>query len=171
MSNDVITPTPVTPTASGMKPPRWLLLKALLRNPLAVVTGGFLLLIILASLAAPLIAPYPPTALDLPNAFSGPTAKHLLGADELGRDVLTRLLYGGLQIEIGVLEGILTVLVVAIPLGILSGYLGGVFDRILSAITDAFSKAFLMFSANRARGLPYGAIQRSATSWIGSALR
>ena len=137
MSNDVITPGPVVTTGPGTRPPRWLLLKTLVRKPLALVTGGFLLVIILASLAAPLIAPYQPTALDLPNAFSGPTAKHLLGADELGRDVLTRLLYGGLQIEIGVLEGILTVLGVAIPLGILSGYLGGIFDRVMSAITDA----------------------------------
>lgn len=95
------------------------------------------MVVIIASLAAPLIAPYSPAALDVLNPLSGPSAKHLLGSDELGRDVLTRLLYGGLAALLGVAEGLLTALVVALPLGILSGYLGGIFDRIVGAATDA----------------------------------
>lgn len=133
-------PKPIVPAPAATsipRPPRWPFLTALLHNPLALITGFFLLVVVIASLAAPLIAPYSPTALDVLNPLSGPSAKHLLGSDELGRDVLSRLLYAGLQAVLGVAEGLLTALVVALPLGILSGYLGGIFDRIVGAATDA----------------------------------
>jgi len=105
-------PTPVNPNANeattstenaGMQ--NWSLGRVLLHKPLALICGGFLLLVILGAIFAPLVAPYPPNALDLPNALSGPTAHHLLGSDELGRDVLSRLLYGGRWVFPGILEG------------------------------------------------------------------
>jgi len=111
--------------------------RLVLRKPLAVICGGFLLLIILGAIFAPVVAPYPPNALDLPNALSVPSARHLLGSDELGRDILSRLLYGGRRVFPGVLEGVLTALIVAVPIGILAGYFGGKFDLLVSAITDA----------------------------------
>lgn len=113
------------------------LIHVVLHKPLALICGGFLLLVILGAIFAPLVAPYPPNALDLPNALSGPSAQHLLGGDELGRDILSRLLYGGRRVFPGVLEGVLTALILAVPIGILAGYFGGKFDRLVGAITDA----------------------------------
>jgi peptide/nickel transport system permease protein len=123
-----------TETASQQN---WSFGRSVLHKPLALICGGFLLLIILGAIFAPLVAPYPPNALDLPNALSGPSTRHLLGSDELGRDVLSRLLHGGRRVFPGVLEGVLTALIVAVPIGILAGYFGGKFDRLVSAITDA----------------------------------
>jgi peptide/nickel transport system permease protein len=113
------------------------LLRVVLHKPLALICVGFLLLVILGAIFAPLVAPYPPNALDLPNALSGPSARHLLGGDELGRDILSRLLYGGRRAFPGVLEGVLTALMLAVPIGILAGYFGGILDRLVGVITDA----------------------------------
>lgn len=136
-------PTPVKPNAKEVKigtetagTQNWSLGRLVLRKPLALICGGFLLLIILGAIFAPLVAPYPPNALDLPNALSGPSARHLLGSDELGRDILSRLLYGGRRVFPGVLEGVLTALIFAVPIGILAGYYGGKFDRLVGAVTD-----------------------------------
>lgn len=112
-------------------------LHVVLHKPLALICGGFLLLVILGAIFAPLVAPYPPNALDLTNPLSGPSASHLLGSDELGRDILSRLLYGGRRVLPGILEGVLTALLLAVPIGILAGYYGGKFDRLVGAITDA----------------------------------
>lgn len=135
MSATTVTPS-TTPSVTPARPRRWSLLRALLRQPVAALSILFLMLIILASLLAPLIAPYPPDALDLPNRLSGPSANHLLGSDDLGRDVLSRLLFGGLKALFGILEAVLVAALVAIPIGILAGYLGGLFDRIITWLTD-----------------------------------
>jgi len=110
--------------------------RALLRQPVAVVTLAFLLLVVVASLFAPQIAPYTADAFDLPARLSGPTARHLLGTDELGRDMLSRLLYGGSKALLGIVEAVLTAVLVALPVGILAGYVGGRFDRAVSFVTD-----------------------------------
>ncbi|THF85612.1 dipeptide/oligopeptide/nickel ABC transporter permease/ATP-binding protein [Deinococcus sp. KSM4-11] len=112
------------------------MLRALLRQPAAVVTLAFLALIILASLFARQLAPYTPDDFDLPARLSGPTARHLLGADELGRDMLSRLLYGGTKALVGIIEAVLTAVLIAVPIGILAGYVGGAFDRAVSFVTD-----------------------------------
>lgn len=111
--------------------------RVLLHQPIAGIAGGFLLLVVLASIFAPILAPYSPTDLDLPNVLSGPSARHLLGSDDLGRDILSRLMYGGQRAILGVLEGVLTAVVIAVPVGILAGYYGGAFGQIVGVITDA----------------------------------
>ncbi len=136
MSANAAVPAIPGPSGAAASPRRWPLARALLRQPMALVAGALLLLVVLASIFAPVIAPYPPDALDLPNRLSGPSAQHLLGGDELGRDVLSRLLYGGSNALLGVLEGVLTAILVAVPIGILAGYLGGAFDRSVSWVTD-----------------------------------
>jgi peptide/nickel transport system permease protein len=112
-------------------------IRQLSKQPVALISAIFLLLVIIASLAAPLLAPYPPNDLDLLNALSTPTSQHLLGTDELGRDVLSRLMYGGVPAITGVVVGVVTALVIAIPLGIVSGYRGGMTDRLVMGIIDA----------------------------------
>ncbi|ULH17047.1 dipeptide/oligopeptide/nickel ABC transporter permease/ATP-binding protein (plasmid) [Deinococcus sp. KNUC1210] len=118
------------------RPRRSPLLRALVRQPTAVIALLFLALIILASIFARQLAPYMPDAFDLPARLSGPTARHLLGADELGRDVLSRLLYGGTKALMGIVEAVLTAVLVAVPVGILAGYVGGTFDRAVTFLTD-----------------------------------
>ncbi|GHF43468.1 peptide/nickel transport system permease protein [Deinococcus metalli] len=122
--------------ASSPHTRRFPLLRALFRQPTAVIPLVFLLLIIVTSLFARQIAPYAPDAFDLPNRLSGPTARHLLGADELGRDMLSRLLYGGTKALVGIVEAVLTAVLIALPVGILAGYVGGAFDRAVSFVTD-----------------------------------
>jgi peptide/nickel transport system permease protein len=101
-------------------------------RPVGVGGAAFLLLLLLACVAAPLIAPGNPGTQDLANVLSGPTAHHLLGTDTLGRDVLSRLLYGGRRSLLSVAEGLAVVLALGVPLGLAAGYRGGGPDRALS---------------------------------------
>ena len=106
--------------------------RAVLQRPVAVGALAFLALLVAASLAAPLLAPDEPRAQDLVNALHGPSGAHLLGADTLGRDVLSRLLYGGRRSLLSIAEALAVVLAVGVPLGLLAGYRGGRTDRVLS---------------------------------------
>ena len=101
-------------------------------RPAGVAAAVFLLLLVLSCVAAPLIAPDNPATQDLTNVLSGPSAHHLLGTDTLGRDVLSRLLYGGRRSLLSVAEGLGVVLALGVPLGLAAGYRGGGADRALS---------------------------------------
>ncbi|MFJ4208078.1 dipeptide/oligopeptide/nickel ABC transporter permease/ATP-binding protein [Paenarthrobacter sp. NPDC089675] len=82
------------------------------------------------------MSPYNPTTNSLTSLLQLPSGQHLLGTDQLGRDVLTRLLYGGQLTFIGVAQAVLTALVIGLPLGILSGYHGKFLDAAVSRIVD-----------------------------------
>jgi peptide/nickel transport system permease protein len=104
--------------------------------PLAV-----LCLIAAASLAGPLLAPVlgaDPAAVDLLDRFAGPSAGHLLGTDELGRDMLLRLMEGGrVSLTIGIAAAV-TAAAAGTAIGLAAGYLGGWVDGVLMRLTDAF---------------------------------
>ncbi|HWC84463.1 MAG TPA: dipeptide/oligopeptide/nickel ABC transporter permease/ATP-binding protein [Pseudonocardiaceae bacterium] len=110
--------------------------RTLLRRPVAVVALAYLGLLIVAAAAAPLLAPYDPTATDLDHVLSGPTLSHPFGTDNLGRDVLSRLMYGGRVSLTGVAEAVLTTLVLGVTAGLLAGFAGGWVDRVISWIVD-----------------------------------
>jgi oligopeptide/dipeptide ABC transporter ATP-binding protein len=110
--------------------------RVLRRSPLAVVALAYLAGLTIAVIAAPLFAPYDATAVDLDHVLATPTGEHLLGADMLGRDVLSRLMYGGRASLVGVLQAVATVLVLGVPLGLAAGFAGGLVDRAVSVITD-----------------------------------
>ena len=107
-------------------------------NPLAMSGLVVAVLLILISIFAPLLATHNPDTQDLANRLSVPTRDHWFGTDELGRDVYSRLLYGG-RITLGMVVSI--VLLVA-PLGLIvgcaAGYMGGFIDRVLMRVTDVF---------------------------------
>ncbi len=106
------------------------------RNRLAVAGGAFILLLILASILVPLITPYRFDQQDLNAILEGPGARHLFGTDELGRDVLTRLLYGArTSLAVGVFTQII-VLAIGLPIGALAGYAGGRVDNWLMRFVD-----------------------------------
>lgn len=113
-----------------------------------IVSMVFLIIIVLGTLLAPLLAPYDPDKLDLLNVFAGPSSEHLLGTDKTGRDILSRLLYGGRMTLTGAFAIVGISIVIGVPVGLLSGYYGGKVDKILMRITDviiAFPPLLLAF--------------------------
>ncbi len=106
------------------------------RHRLGMTAAAFLLLVLIACLAAPLIAPYPPEAEDLTSVLAGPSLHHLLGTDQLGEDVLSRLLYGGVISIEGIGEALGVAVVLGIPLGLLSAYRGRALDAVLGRAAD-----------------------------------
>ncbi len=107
-------------------------------NPLAM--GGLVIavVLVLAALFAPLLATYDPSAQELANRLATPSAAHWLGTDELGRDVYSRLLFGG-RVTLGM---VISVVVLVAPLGLavgcVAGYFGGWADTLLMRVTDVF---------------------------------
>jgi peptide/nickel transport system permease protein len=107
------------------------------RHPGAVVGAIVLTLIILAVLFA-FLSPYDPNQSDIKNRLSPPSWTHPFGTDALGRDLLTRCLYGGrISLFVGSMVVVITLLI-GVPVGAISGYLGGWVDDILMRIIDAF---------------------------------
>ncbi|MFJ7418980.1 dipeptide/oligopeptide/nickel ABC transporter permease/ATP-binding protein [Streptomyces uncialis] len=108
----------------------------LLRQPVTVICLAFLALQITLALAAPLIAPYGPTEISVADKLQGPSADHLLGTDDLGRDTLTRLIYGTRTALLASGESVAIGLVLGVGLGLFVGYRGGWWDRIGMRIAD-----------------------------------
>lgn len=108
----------------------------ILRNKLALSGGVLLMLLSAAAVAAPWLAPYDPLAVNLPQALLAPSAAHWLGTDTLGRDVLSRLLYGA---RISLVIGFIAVgvsVVMGVTVGALAGYAGGWVDAVLMRLVD-----------------------------------
>ncbi len=105
------------------------LARRLLERPLTVLSLAWLGLVLLASVLAPWIAPYDPLNQDLLSMRQGPTAAHWLGTDALGRDLLSRLLYGGLPALAGILEALVVAGVIGVGIGVTAGFYRGRFDR------------------------------------------
>jgi peptide/nickel transport system permease protein len=121
---------------AGRRPVR-LALRRLLRRRAAVVGLAVVVFFIALAVVAPLLAPYDPIATDWRAVRKPPSALHLFGTDELGRDVLARVIWGARASLMAGLVSVSIALAVAVPLGLLSGYLGGVVDGLLMRIIDA----------------------------------
>ena len=108
------------------------------RNPLAMAGLAVAVVLIGAAVFAPVLATHDPGAQDLARRLARPSAGHWLGTDELGRDVYSRLLYGG-RVTLGmVVAVVLLVAPVGLAVGCVAGYAGGVWDRLLMRVTDIF---------------------------------
>jgi len=119
------------------------------RNRLSVIGAVTVLLLITISLLAPFIAPYDPTAIDVRHTLSPPGKTHLLGTDELGRDLLSRIIWGSrVSLKVGfVAVGI--AIVIGIVIGAIAGFYGGKVDAILMRFVDimlAFPTFFLILA-------------------------
>ncbi len=111
-------------------------LKRLRRNPSAVAGVVILLVLVLAAIFAPLLTPYDPARQSLGDVLQHPSRTHLLGTDQLGRDLLARILYGGrLTLFIGAFA-VAVGIVVGVPLGIVSGFYRGATDMIIQRVMD-----------------------------------
>lgn len=106
------------------------------RDPRACLSLGFLVLLVVLSVAAPWIAPYAPTAQDLVNTLAAPSAQHWMGTDDLGRDILSRLLHGGRVAMYASALAVGIAVVLGVPVGILAGFLGGWFDEVAGRVID-----------------------------------
>jgi peptide/nickel transport system permease protein len=129
------TPASRSQAAWGRRYRLWLQFRS---NPLAMAGLIVAMALILVSLAAPVLATQDPGAQDLAHRLARPSAQHWLGTDELGRDIYTRVIYGG-RITLGM---VVAVVILVAPLGLaigcIAGYAGGVWDRLLMRITDVF---------------------------------
>jgi peptide/nickel transport system permease protein len=121
---------------------RWFLLEFLRQSVLARIGFALAMLLLLSALLAPWIAPANPAAQSLPERLQPPSLAHWMGTDELGRDVLSRVLYGArvsLYVSVCVVSGCgLT----GLALGMIAGYMGGWFDRLVNLL---LINAFLSF--------------------------
>ncbi|MDR2784676.1 MAG: ABC transporter permease [Treponema sp.] len=105
--------------------------------PLPMLVSGFILLvIILCCVFAPILAPYTESAQDLSSSLAPPSPRHILGADKIGRDLYSRLLYGGRVTLLSALGVVLLSVIIAVPLGLFSGYYGGRIDSIVGRFCD-----------------------------------
>lgn len=126
-------PSPKAPAKAGLT-------RRVLRRPSAVIAVAWLLLLVVATTAAPVFTSQGPYEQDLGQPLKGPSAEHLLGTDVLGRDLLSRLLFGGRSTLVAVAEALVVLLVIGVTLGLLSGYRGGWVDWLITRTAD------LMFS-------------------------
>jgi len=110
--------------------------RTVLRNKLAVFGFAVIVLLILASALAPLLTPHDRDAVDLTAVYQKPSRLHLLGTDEVGRDVLTRLLYSGrVSLSVGLVSTSIAA-VIGVLLGAIAGYYGGTVDFVISRMID-----------------------------------
>jgi len=112
-------------------------LRALMRDAGAVLTLVYLVLLAVAALAAPWIAPYDPVRLDLTAVLMPPSLEHWAGTDDLGRDTLSRLLYGAGPSLFSSVAAVVLAAVIGVPFGLMAGYAGGWIEAAIGRVTDA----------------------------------
>jgi ABC-type dipeptide/oligopeptide/nickel transport system permease subunit len=106
------------------------------RNRLAVVSVGFILLLVLSALLAEIVAPYDPFKLNPSLAWGQPSAAHWFGTDNLGRDILSRIIYGTrISLTVGLVVQVI-VLGIGVPLGLISGHYGGLVDMAVMRVVE-----------------------------------
>lgn len=112
-------------------------LRRLFRRKGAIVGLAIILLFLAVAVFAPLLTPYDPTAQSWTSVRKAPSALHWFGTDDVGRDILARVMYGA---RASLMAGVISVgiaLTIGVPLGLTAGYLGGFTDALISRITDA----------------------------------
>lgn len=162
---------PAAARAAADTAPRGRAVRAFLRHRGATISLVVLTLLTAAALSAPWISPYDPEKINVLKRLAGPTAEHWLGTDEVGRDVLSRLLFGGrVSLLVGLVSATLSVLI-GIVIGGLAGYFGGPLDAVLMRFTDGMLAIPLFFfllvvMAVFGSGLTQIVIVISLTTWM-----
>jgi peptide/nickel transport system permease protein len=125
-------------TRQAARHPALALLRAIARHRLASAGLVIIALLVLIAIFAPLLAPYGPYQQDLYRVLAPPSRVHLLGTDNLGRDLLSRLLYGArVSLFVGVVSSLVSALI-GVPIGLIAGFRGGFVDALIMRVTDAF---------------------------------
>lgn len=150
--------------------PRGDRLRAFRRSPLVTLGAVIVTLFALAAIAAPLLAPHPPLSQSLEERLGPPGVRYPLGSDQLGRDILSRLLFGArLSLIVGLVVVILAGVVGTI-VGVVAGFIGGRADHALMRVTDiffAFPSLILAMAIAAALGpsLPNAMIAIAMVTW------
>ena len=125
------------PAQTARAVPRAKVLRRLLRRPAASIGLAVIAGFVIVALGASVVAPYDPIATSFATVRKAPSVAHWFGTDEIGRDVLSRIVYGA---RASLLAGVVSVLIsisVGVPIGLLAGYAGGMTDMLISRVTDA----------------------------------
>ena len=123
--------------ASVTLPPPSSFLRRFCRNGTAMVASVILVLVVLIAIFAPELAPHDPARSSLRNILKPPSATYPLGTDDLGRDVLSRLIFASRLSLIASVQAVAIALLIGLPLGLISGYVGGWVDTIIMRCNDA----------------------------------
>src|SRR5882762_2428245 len=144
-------------------------------NPLAAIGVSLVIIFVVFALFAPWIAPQDPAAIDLPARLGTPSHAHWFGTDELGRDILSRIIYGA---RISMLVGscvVLTSLALGLVIGSIAGYYGGRVDRFVNVVLMNAFLSFpgillaIAFVAFRGPGIFNLVLALSLGGWVGYA--
>lgn len=160
----------VTPKSNNLR----LFWRRFSRNKLAVIAFCFIIFQVIIAVAAPYIAPYNPYKGDFLATWETPNSSHWLGTDDLGRDVLSRLLYGArISISVGILSQ-LTIALVGIPIGAIAGLKGGWLDYIVMRVIDVLSSLptilfYILLMVALGAGFWNLILAMTLTGWIGIA--
>lgn len=148
------TGTPGADAGKRSSRPRNRALRRLRRRPLALLGAFVIVFFVVLAAFAPLLAPYDPTATDFLAVRQAPSADYLLGTDDVGRDVLSRVIFGA---RASLLAGVISVVIamlMGVPLGLVSGFYGGFVDELIMRFTDALlSFPFLILAVALAAAL------------------
>jgi peptide/nickel transport system permease protein len=138
MSDATLPASIITAKPAGrLESPAGRALQNLLARPSAVIGLAIIALFILVAIFAPFVAPYDPVATSWSAVRKAPSSAHWFGTDELGRDIMSRIIFGT---RASLLAGVISVSIaisIGVPLGLLAGYRGGFVDALISRMTDA----------------------------------
>ena len=148
--------------------------RRLLRNKLAVAGGIVVILLVLIAVSADFVAPYPYTKTNFGRLNEGPTRDYPLGTDQLGRDMVSRMIYGA---RVSMLVGLgaqVIVVLIGVPIGALAGWIGGRVDIVLTRFIDvmyAFPRLLfvILVMSMLGAGLQNIFIAIGLTGWVGIA--
>jgi peptide/nickel transport system permease protein len=144
-------------------------------NPLAAIGVALILIFLIFALFSPWIAPQDPAAINLPDRLNSPSSSHWFGTDELGRDILSRIIYGA---RISMLVGasvVATSLILGLIIGSIAGYYGGAIDRFFNVVVMNAFLSFpgillaIAFVAFRGPGIFNLVLALSLGGWVGYA--
>jgi len=169
--DDIIIEDNLEDEVESWEPNFW---ERLFSNKMAVFGATVILILFITAIFAPLIAPYPYDAIDLPQMLKAPNSENILGTDEFGRDIYSRIVYGSrISLQVGFIAVGIS-LVIGTILGALAGYYGGITDYIISGITDIaysfpISLLAIAFVAALGRSLTNLIFAVALVSWSGYA--
>ena len=168
------TDAPVT-AGLALDPGRWPLTRLARHNPLAAIGVVLVVIFLGCALFAPWFAPQDPARLDLPNRLDTPSSRHFAGTDELGRDILSRLIWGA-RISMFVGSSVVACsLALGLIIGSLAGYYGGRLDRFVNIVLMNAFLSFpgiliaIAFVAFRGPGIFNLVLALSLGGWVGYA--
>ncbi|MCC8102824.1 MAG: ABC transporter permease [Clostridiales bacterium] len=134
--NNTVSSTSTVKKKYKKKSQGWQTFKRVFKTPSAKLGGVLLAIIIFIAIFAPLLAPYGPYQMDLLNTFASPSLQHWFGTDAMGRDILSRMMYGAkYSLSLGLLTAFIGT-VLGLVLGSLAGYFGGITETIIMRFCD-----------------------------------